>query len=111
MSKNDEFVWEPIVNDPERQEAANKRKAAEDKRRAESEEKLCRFYQERAKHRRSTVEIQATKYAMGAVACGVAAYFSGTGSIDWLAWTFGIIGAILAGIAVYGFGRVREMTK
>lgn len=110
MSK-EKFVWEDIVNNPERQEAASKRMADEDKRRAESEEKLCQWHQNRAEHRRSTVEIQATKYAMGAVACAVVAYFAGNGGITWMAWTLGIVGAVLAVISCFGFGRVHEMSK
>lgn len=106
-----EWEWENIINDPERQEAANESIAAENRRRAEKEDKLCQFHRNNAQRKKTRVEIQACKYLMGALTAGVAAYFAGYGGIGWLAWVLGGAAAIMAGVAIYGLGRVKEMGK
>ena len=107
----EKFVWEDIVNDPVRQEAADKRAVEEDKRRADKEERLCQIHERNAERRRNRVEIQACRYATGALATGVVTFLIGDGSIGWLAWILGIVAAGLALISCFGFGRFYEMNQ
>ena len=107
----EKFVWEDIVNDPVRQEAADKRAVEEDNRRADKEDRLCQFHERNAERRRSRVEIQACRYATGALAAGVVAFLVGNGGIGWLARILGIVAAGLALISCFGFGRIYEMDR
>lgn len=111
MSKNEGFVWENIFEDPARQENVDNRIAAENRRRAEREERLCQFHQANADRKRSRMEVQACRYATGALAAGAVAFLVGDGGIGWLAWILGIIAACLALISCFGFGRINEMDR
>ena len=105
------WEWDNIVNDPSRMEAADVRIAQENQRRADKEMLLCEFHQKNEVRRKKRVEIEACRYACGALATGLVAYFVGAGGVDWLAWTLGSVAAVIALIAAYGFGKVYEMKR
>lgn len=111
MNKNERFVWDPIVNDPARHKETDRRIADENRRRAEREERLCRFHQASAKRKRIQAEVQACRYATGALFAAVVTYFIGHSGINWLAWILGAVAAALAAISCFGFGRVHEMSR
>lgn len=105
------WEWDGVVNDPKRMETANARIAQENQRRAQKEMLLSQFHQKNEVRRKSRVEVEACRYATGALAAGVVAYYVGTGGVDWLAWALGSVAAVLALIAAYGFGKVYEMGR
>ena len=105
-----DWEWDGIVNDPERKEAADKR-AAEDAARMEDRQHfLSGFHQKCAERRKVHIENTACRYFTGALAAGVAAYFSGAGGIAWMAWVLGCAAVVLGMIATYGFGKACGMS-
>lgn len=113
MSENkvnmNEWEWEGVTNTPERQEIADRRFARDQQRRAEREEFLCNFYQKNEERRKKRLEVQSCRYCTGAMAAGVAAYFTGTGGMGWLAWVLGGMAVVLGLISAYGFGKACGM--
>ena len=73
MSKTKcEFEWDSIMNDPERKAAADRRAAEEASLRMGKQEVFAGFYEKRAEHRKEYVQVQAMRYAIGAMAAGAA---------------------------------------
>jgi hypothetical protein len=102
MDKKEPFVWEEVVNEPERQ------KAIEDKYAAMQKEAKA-AYEELQKTKRMRLLEEVAKYVIVALLFYTASAFLIEVNVVWGSWLTGIAGVMSSMAASYYFGLVRGM--